>query len=104
MMMEVNEIRKTLACMKPNNSLFELRVIGSGKPLSGYFRDADVAIRELKKQNLRNANVYITLNEVENACYSRMQRDVFMQYSKASTSDTAISIPILIKIFHICLL
>lgn len=91
MMMDVNEIRKTLACMKPNNSLFELRVIGSGKPLSGYFRDADVAIRELKKQNLRNANVYITLNEVEDACYSRTQRDVFIQYSKASTSDNNIS-------------
>ena len=91
MYLNEQEFRRTIAFMKPNNALFEVRVIGSGKPLSGYFRDVDVALTELKKQNLRNANVYITLNEINSACYDRTQKDLLRQYSKASTSDNDIS-------------
>lgn len=91
MYLNEQEIRKTIAFMKPNNALFEIRVIGDGKPSSGYFRDVDTAINELKRQNLRKANVYITLNEINAACYDRSQKDVLRQYSKASTSDNDIS-------------
>ena len=91
MYLNEQEIRKTIAFMKPNNALFEIRVIGDGKPSSGYFREVDTAINELKRQNLRKANVYITLNEINAACYDRSQKDVLRQYSKASTSDNDIS-------------
>ena len=79
------EVRKALAILKPNNQLFEVRILG--KPTTnGYFTDADTMIRELKKQDLNRRNVYITLQEIDEACYSREQRDCFMK-SDTSTSD-----------------
>ena len=58
------EIRKTIALMKPNNELFEIRVIHkNGKTLSGYFTDDDTLLEALNKVNLKGTNVYITLNE-----------------------------------------
>lgn len=79
------ELRKALAILKPNNQLFEVRILG--KPTTnGYFTDADTMIRELKKQDLNRRNVYITLQEIDEACYSREQRDCFMK-ADTSTSD-----------------
>lgn len=84
------EIRKTISLMKRVGELFEIRVIfKKGKPLSGYFKDADTLIKELKRQNLKGANVYITLNEPNEACYSREQKNVLIQAEK-TTSDTDI--------------
>lgn len=81
--------------MKPDGQLFEIRIIGGGsqKPMSGYFTNADKVIQELRKRGsaLKNANVYITLNEVNEACYSRGQKDEIRQYAKASTSDNDIN-------------
>ena len=43
-----SEIRKAIAVMKPDNELFEIRVIGKNKRIySGYFKGADGLIREL---------------------------------------------------------
>ena len=79
------ELRKAIAILKPNNQLFEVRILG--KPTTnGYFTDADTMIRELKKQDLNRRNVYITLQEINEACYSREQRDCFMR-ADTSTSD-----------------
>ena len=39
------EIRKTIQILKPGNQLFEVRVIGDRKPLSGYFKNADTLIQ-----------------------------------------------------------
>lgn len=88
------EVRKSIQVMKPNGQLFEIRIIGnnSQKPMSGYFTDANKVIEELRKRGntLKNANVYITLNEINLACYSRGQKDEIRQYAKASTSDNDI--------------
>ena len=88
------EVRKAIEFMKPDNQLFEIRIIGSGsqKPMSGYFTSANKVIEELKKRGngLKNSNVYITLNAINEACYSRGQKDEIRQYTKASTSDNDI--------------
>ena len=66
-----SEIRKAIAVMKPDNELFEIRVIGKNKRIySGYFKGADGLIRELSKQD-NNSSVYITLNNIQEACYGR---------------------------------
>lgn len=83
------EIRKAIAVLKPNHQLFEVRVIGNNKKVnSGYFRDADTLIKCLKAINTTDANIYITLNTLDDGCYDRSQKDHFEQYAKATTSDT----------------
>lgn len=85
------EIRRALSVLKPNNELYEIRVIGPGKKnWSGYFSDTDTMIAELNKIDLKGANVYFTINTVNDACYSRQQKDQLIQYSKATTSDNDI--------------
>ena len=85
------EVRKAIACIKPNNDLFEVRIISSNwkNPVSGYFKSAEVLLENLKRQDLNNANVYIVLNAINEACYSRDQRDKFIS-GKTSTSDNDI--------------
>lgn len=87
-MFDEKELRKAIALMKPNNQLFECRIVYDNKKmLSGYFKDADTLINELKKQNTNEGNVYFTLGNLKEACYSRNQRNKFELNSKTTTSD-----------------
>lgn len=87
-MLNEDEIRKTIAIMKPAGKLFEIRIIYENKKVySGYFRDADTLICELRHQNQVGCNVYMTLNILNDACYDRSQRNVFEGNSKTTTSD-----------------
>jgi len=82
-----NEIRKSIAVLKPNGTLFEIRVVYEDKRnFSGYFRDAETLIRQLKTLPDGNHNVYMTLNNIKDACYSRVQRDCFVK-NAPTTSD-----------------
>lgn len=77
------EIRKAIAQLKPDGQLFEIRVLqnygGRKSTISGYFRDADKLIEQLKSGvDLRGANVYITLNQVNSALFSRIQSEHFL--------------------------
>ena len=86
-----NEIRKVISIMKPENSLFEIRVISGGGNASGYFRNADTCINAMKKLRMDgNSNVYITLNGIKDECHSRQQRDCFVRNAKPNTSDSDI--------------
>ena len=87
-----DEIRKTISVLFYPEQVFEARVITSGRkqPLSGYFNNADTLIKAFDTVDLRNANVYVTLQEVDQDCYARSQHDKFMQNAKAATSDTDI--------------
>lgn len=83
------EIRRTISVMKPDGELFEIRIIPANKkqkPSVGYFKSVDVLLRELKKQQLKGTNVYITLQKIKDACYSREQRDCFV-VGASTTSD-----------------
>lgn len=89
--MDEVEVRKAILNLKGENKLFEIRIIPNKgkKTLSGYFQTADKAIEKLNKQDLKNSNVYIVLNEINEACYSREQRDNFV-LSDTTTSDNDI--------------
>lgn len=83
------EIRRTISVLKPEGELFEIRIIPANKkqkPSVGYFKSVDVLLRELKKQQLKGTNVYITLQKIKDACYSREQRDCFVM-GASTTSD-----------------
>ena len=74
------ELRKAIQQFHPDGELFEVRVINGTKrkPLSGFFKDADTLIKALKTVDLRNVNIYFTLNQVDEDLYSRAQRDCFI--------------------------
>ena len=74
-----NEIKKTIALMKPDGQLFEVRMLEGTKIYSGYFTDANTLVNCLKREDLRDRNVYITLNEIDTGCYGRKQHDCFIQ-------------------------
>ena len=50
---DCTEIRKTIALMKPDSQLFEVRIISDSKKVfSGYFTSGEILIRELSRINL----------------------------------------------------
>lgn len=83
------EIRKAIHLLRGDDKLFEIRIISprSKEPVSGYFKSADMAIECLKKQDLTDTNVYMVLNTINEACYSRVQRDKFMRVKTATTDN-----------------
>lgn len=85
------ELRKAIAQLKPDGELFEIRIMGNGKPISGYFRDADTLIEAFKTVDLRNTNTYITLNKPMDSLYSRQQANRFLTV-KNTTSDKEIEV------------
>lgn len=89
-MINENEIRRTLSLLKPDGHLFEVRVIYNSKAVySGYFKSADDLMAALSRdiRDYANCNIYITLNYLNDECYSRSQRNRFMSKGLATTSD-----------------
>lgn len=86
----VDRIRNALTILKPNNELYEIRILKGKIIISGYFTDVDVLLNEFSKIDLRDANVFYTLNDINPGCYSRKQRDIFLQ-EKITTSDQDIT-------------
>lgn len=86
------EIRKTIAIMKPDNQLFEIRICTDSKKkvYSGYFKDAETLLEALKTVNLRNTNIYMTLNYVSEGCFSRSQSETLRTDYGQTTSDNDI--------------
>jgi len=86
------EIRRTIATLKPNGELFEVRVIYSdGKNLSGYFRDAETLINALHRISLTGCNVYMTLHHLKEECFGREQRERFVRSTRTATSDSDVT-------------
>ena len=85
-----NEIRRAISLMKPDNELFEIRILEGRQNYSGYFRDVEVFLKALRTMRISECNVYITLNNVKEGCYSRDQRDCFIKNASPNTSDTDI--------------
>jgi len=87
------EVRKAISILKAPNEVFEVRVIGNtgGRKdiLSGYFRDADTLLLNFDKIDVRNRNIYITLGEVKEECFSRSQSEHF-ERNPSTTSDPEI--------------
>ena len=83
---EIDKVKKALSILKPDGQLFEVRILKGKATISGYFTDVDVLEKALKKVDLRGANVFYTLNMIDESCYSREQKDKFVQ-CKTTTSD-----------------
>ena len=83
---DANEVKKAISLMKPDGQLFECRMLEGSKIYSGYFTDAETLVNALSRENLRDRNVYITLNEIDSGCYGRKQRDCFILVRKDPTT------------------
>lgn len=84
-------IRKTISVIKggETNGLFEVRIIGK-KTSVGFFKDVNTLIKQLKRQDLQNTNVYVVINEINEACYSRKARDKFLLGEHSTKDDDII--------------
>lgn len=84
------EVRKAISVLIGPGEVFECRIVGESKQQpSGYFSDTNTFVECLKKQNLKNANVYIVLNKLKKECYGREQRNCFLA-GKVTASDNDI--------------
>ena len=84
-----NEIARAIQVMKPDGQLFEIRLIyNNKKTYSGYFRSMNALWNAFCQINdYSDCNIYMTLNTLNDQCYSRMQRDKFIRNADATTSD-----------------
>lgn len=90
-LIDVEKIKEALEILKPNNQLVEIRVLLQGKrTVSGYFKGVANLERALGTLDLRGANVFYTLNIIDEDCYSREQNECF-RATKTTTSDTDIT-------------
>lgn len=85
------ELRKAIEQLKPDGELFEIRIMGGSKPISGYFRDVNTLIEAFQTVDLRNTNTYITLNRLMDSLYSRQQADRLLAV-KNTTSDKEVEV------------
>lgn len=85
------EVRKALAILKPGGEPYEIRILGADKKstLSGYFDNADTLFSAFDTVDLRNTNIYITLNDLKEGANNRLQQDHFLKTS-TTTSDNDI--------------
>lgn len=85
--MDIDEIRKWHRIFKPDNELFEIRVLGN-KTYSAYFYDIEEAIKALPQYD--NFQIYFTVNKVKDACSGRTQFGVFERVDGSATSKNDI--------------
>ena len=71
---DANEVKKAISLMKPDGQLFECRMLEGSKIYSGYFTDAETLVNALSRENLRDRNVYITLNEIDSLFHPGTER------------------------------
>lgn len=87
--MNVKQIRQWYDVFKDNKDLVEIRALGRGnRTWSGYFTDVEKLLTAIAPYD--DCNLYFTLNTIDSACYSRVQRDRMVQ-SPPTTSDHDIS-------------
>lgn len=86
---DADEVRRAIEILQKSGGVFEIRVIGASSRkdiMSGYFRDAETMLREIDSIDVRNKNIYITLGEVKEECFSRSQSECF-ERNPSTTSD-----------------
>lgn len=85
--MDETQIRLALDVLK-DNGLVEVRLFVNKRAYSGYFRNPDNLIKELKKY--QNEVIYFVFNDIDPACYNRVQQEKIIQAS-VTTSDSDIT-------------
>ena len=98
-MYEIDEsqIRLWWSVFNPQNKLVEIRLLGKNT-YSGYFKDIDTLISQIRPlldhsnyQYYGAMQAYFTLNEINDALYSREQRDVFVKKPKSTSTDADVT-------------
>ena len=98
--LDTNNITKAIQLLHSNGELFEIRLINGGYNASGYFTNADTAIKALqdfrpewnaRTKTARAVNIFITLNPINMSCYSRKQHDCFIENAQPTTKDNEIN-------------
>ena len=98
--LDTNNITKAIQLLHSNGELFEIRLINGGYNASGYFINADTAIKALqdfhpewnaRTKTARAANIFVTLNPINMSCYSRKQHDCFIENAQPTTKDNEIT-------------
>lgn len=74
---------ETLKLFHEPGDVIEIRVIGKVVS-SGYFKDADKALKEAMKYDGK-ANVYFVLNKINEACYHRENKDRIVDKAQSTT-------------------
>lgn len=91
--LNIEQVKKSIELLKPNDELYEIRIMqGSGKRktiISGYFKGTKNLEKAFSTIDLRRANVFYTLNKINDGCYSREQHEKFLQIDD-TTSDSDI--------------
>ncbi len=90
---DYNETRRAIELLQAPGEVFEVRVIGTASRkdiISGYFQDADTLFQKFNTIDLRKRNVYITLGEVREECFSRSQCERFEKNPAVTTNDNDI--------------
>lgn len=90
-LIDIESVKRSIELLKPDGELYEIRILqGSGKKkttISGYFRGTDNLEKAFRTIDLRQANVFYTINEIDEECYSREQHERFIQNIE-TTSDS----------------
>ena len=92
LLFDPKEIRRAIGILKPDNELFEIRILRGYKVFSGYFRDAETlinALRGMEPQILEHGNIYITLQEIHPGCEARTQWQQFLDTRAEKFSATS---------------
>ena len=98
--LDTHTITKAIQLLHSDDELFEIRLINGGYNASGYFSNADTAIKALqdfrpewnaRTKTARAANIFITLNPINMSCYSRKQHDCFIENVQPTTKDNEIT-------------
>lgn len=88
-----DEVRKAITILQLPDHVFEVRILGGSNKkdvLSGYFRDPETLLQKFDTVDVRGKNVYITLGELKEECFSRSQCEHF-EKNVATTSDPEVS-------------
>ena len=90
---DYEETRRAIDLLQAPGKVFEVRVIGTARRkeiLSGYFQDAETLFQKFDTIDLRKRNIYITLGEVREECFSRSQSNCFEMNPAVTTNDNDI--------------
>lgn len=89
-MIDRSQIYQWWDVFKHGHELTEIRVLADKKTYSGYFTDVESIIAAVEQyERLPQAQIYFTLNSINEACYSRAQRDKMILVKKEPTTGDA---------------
>lgn len=86
-MINQQEIYKWWDIFKNGGDLTEIRILDGQRTYSGYFKDINTLISSIMPfADLPHAQIYFTLNHINDACYGRAQKDKMMFIKREPTT------------------